>query len=508
MRSRVPTMLICTATVVASLSMGEVARADRGKIPVLLQATFNTLGDVSAPKLRSERRETIAFSSDGDVMGPSPGHRELYIWDTEARVMSQVTNSGSGESYDPARATDDTATARVEYVAFVSTGDLDPGVGNADGNAEIFLWELLSGQINQLTNTLAPVENKTPYASDAGRCIVFASNGDLDDNSGGDPAHSATGWSNTDGSQEVFLVKLDRDNHVQVGSVTQVSNGPAGTLSWNPIIGDYYFPRQCQQTLYLSDHDQLADGATGVNIYRFRRNSGLVDQFSLSVRENPAGLPIGAPGAPVVYGNVAMSSAAVFATGPYVVYDTAADVLNSNNSTVNIYKYRIQHPRSSQYSIAELPYYARRPATSDGGDRIAFESNDELMDPTRKARGGESPPFNDDHNQEIFRTRGRRRLRQITDSPAGCENGMSSIQDTGRSIAFRSTCDLIPGNNPNGVAQVFLYKQITKRDPLAAPGACLVSEGCCSEANGCYRSIDGRGKPLPRKNCLNRRRGC
>ena len=99
-------------------------------------------------------------------------------------------------------------------------------------------------------------------------------------------------------------------------------------------------------------------------------------------------------------------------------------------------------------------------------------------------------------------------MRQITDSVGPCENGMVSIQDNGTSIAFRSTCDLIPGNNPDGVPQIFLYKQVTDDDPLLAPGACLVSDGCCSEGNGCYHSIDGRAERVPKKNCLNKRRGC
>ncbi len=504
-----PTRSLLAAAVLTGLVMGPApVSAKRGKIPLLIQVTHNTVGDVSAPKLRSERGETVVFASDGDVMGPAPGHREIYIWDTASQVMSRVTNSVTGESYDPTRATDDTQTVRAEYVAFVSTADLDPTVGNADGNPELFLWELLSGEFKQLTNTTWPVENKTPFASDSGRCIVFASTGDLDDNAGAIQTQPPTGWTNSDGSQEVFLMMLDGDNRPLVGSVTQVSNGPAGTASWNPVIGDYYFPRQCQQTFYLSDHDQLGEGATGINIYRYKRNGAFVDQFDLGPRENPDGLPIGGPLAPVVYGSPMISGASRFATGPYAVYDTDVDVIASGNAAPNVYKYRVQHPRTWQYTAVPPPYYARRPAVSDGGDQIAFESTGELMHHKKKTRAGEVPPFNADHNQEIFRTKGRRRMRQITDSVGPCENGMVSIQDNGTSIAFRSTCDLIPGNNPDGVPQIFLYKQVTDDDPLLAPGACLVSDGCCSEGNGCYHSIDGRAERVPKKNCLNKRRGC
>ncbi|RMD83046.1 MAG: hypothetical protein D6815_07650 [Candidatus Dadabacteria bacterium] len=483
------------------------AHAKRGKIPVLIQVTHNTVGDVSPPKLRSERGETIVFSSDGDVMGPSPGHRELYIWDTRSQVMAQITNSQSGESYDGSRATDTTQTSRTPYVAFVSTADLDPTVGNADGNPELFIWEVTTGVFHQITDTTWPVENKTPYPSDSGRCIAFVSTGDLDDNLGEDPNHPATGWTNPDGSQEVFIVRMGDDNRPVPGTTTQISNGPAGTHSWNPVIGDYYWPRQCQQTFYLSDYDQLGNGATGVNIYRFKRNAGTVDQMTLSDRENPGGLPIGTPGAPVFYDHLNMSGASRFATGPYIVYDTAVDVLNSANPGINVFKYRIQHPRTWQYTGVADPFYARRPAVSDGGDWIAFESNGELLNPKRRVQSGASPPFNADGNQEIFRAKGRRRMTQITQSE-NCENGFPSIQDNGTAIAFRSTCDLIPGNNPNGLPQIFLYKQVREDDPLLQPGNCLVSEGCCNEANGCYQPIVGRAVRPNRKNCLAKRRGC
>jgi hypothetical protein len=68
---------------------------------------------------------------------------------------------------------------------------------------------------------------------------------------------------------------------------------------------------------------------------------------------------------------------------------------------------------------------------------------------------------------------------------------------------------LIPGLNANHVPQVFLYKEVKKGDPLGTAGGCLVSNGCCNEANGCYDPIFGR-KPKPRKKeCLDKpREGC
>ncbi len=352
--------------------------------------------------------------------GHLPGHMEIYHWElgdpavlpAPGKIL-RVTNGGNASSRAPARPTDTTQSTRPEVVAFVSNADLDPSIGNADGNTEIFLWIKPTGEIRQVTDTLPPVENTQPYTSDSGRCLVFSSNGDLNDNDGTFDPHNnpGTGYTNPDGSQEVFLVQFDNDMTPEPGSWTQISNGPAGTTSGSPVIGGYYYPRQCNVTAYMSDYPQVAGASGGTQIYNYKRFSG--ENRLLEARE------VVAPGNVPPEGDYLaphISSASNFARGPHIVFHTATDMWNNDTTgkpNMNIWRYRVFHPRMTQYTdLSGLdtngqPVHARNAEVSDGGRWIAFESNGEIL---RKARGFGSGPFNADANWEVFRIRGRRRM--------------------------------------------------------------------------------------------------
>jgi len=293
-----------------------------------------------------------------------------------------TTTTGGGESYAPSRATDETFSAgRPQFLAFVSTGDFDPSVGNADGNPEIFLWELLTGKFHQLTNTAAPVVNSDPYPSDSGRCIVFSSSGDLDNNDGSDSGNPGMGLSNPDGSQEVFIYSINTSQNFPFdGDFTQVSNGPAGTVSAKPVIGGYWFPRQCQSTAYTSDFDQLGNGATGTHIYVYNRPGGRLEQ--MDAPEIPGGL------SPGNYFDPNISSASNFARGPFVVFDTDSDLWMNQSTGRNLFRFRVFHPRMTQYTDQDAGD-VRAPVTSDGGKWIALESEVSYSTPPRRSSTGE-----------------------------------------------------------------------------------------------------------------------
>jgi hypothetical protein len=396
----------------------------------------------------------------------------------DAGSLTSPTLGLPGVHSDAARQTDAVSTGRRPFVPFVSTGDLDAARDNSDGNTEIFLWFPDNGQIQQLTNTVAPVEFAEPYASDSGRCIVFRSNGDLDDNeetgAGSGNGHPGTGLSNPDGSYEIFNMHFDDPDYL-VQTTTQVSNGPAGTTSSHPVVGGFWFTRQCRSTTYQSDHDQLGNGSTGTHIYNFTKTSTLVEQLS----------PVGAG----TSRNPAISSASNFARGPFVVYESDTDGVGNGSTGQQIFRYRLFRNELIQYTFGDSGA-SSTPAVSDGGGVIAFVSTGELIDPSRRVKGASTPPFNADGNSELIRSSRKRKLQQITVS-SGCENTAPTVRDTGRSVAFRSTCDLIPGKNPNGIPQTFLYIDVKKKDPLNTTTGCLVTEGCCNQANGCYLGVVG-----------------
>jgi len=470
-RSPVALLAACTALIAVTA----VPAHARPSVPVLIQITRNTVGDVQQPRLRTEAAESVVFVSDGDVLGigTAPGHREVYYYDTSTGVMTRVTNSSSGESYGATRETDEKHSGRATFVTFTSTADLDPSVGNADGNPEIFAWVRDTGQFVQITDTQPPIVNDEPYASDGGKCIVFRSNGDLEDNDGSNSGGPSAGYSNADGSDEIFRMDF-LDNDFVARMTTQVSNGPAGTSSEAPVVGGFWFTRQCRSAVFQSDYDQLGNGSTGLHIYNFTKTSAALEQLS----QPGHGFNV----------NPDISGASNFARGPFVVFSSDMDPIGNGAVGFQIFRFRLFKNELLQYTASDGDSW--EPSVSDGGGWGAFASTADLIDRNRRVKATGAPEFNPDGNLEIFRYEQKRRVSQITQSQ-NCENTDPSVRDNARAIAFRSTCDLIPGLNPNGVPQVFLYVNVKPNDPLASPTACKVADGCCNEANGCYHSLMG-----------------
>jgi Tol biopolymer transport system component len=494
----------------AAILLAEPAHA-RPRIPVMVQVTHLTTGTIEWPRIRSQEGSRIAFVSDGDVMGPGTetAVRQVYLYDVASGVTTQVTNDPTYPSYEAARPTDDQfAGGRPEIVAFISEADLDPSVGNADHNPEVFLWEFGSAQVHQLTNTLPPVVNGNPFPSDSGRCVVFDSNANLNQNNGtqdptNNPGEGAGNppLSNEDASREVFLYSLNSPNgYPQDGYYTQVSSGPTGTTSYRPVVGGYWFPRQCQSTVWMSDHDQVGGPRMGTHIFEFDRASG--KRIDMVAPETPNGQPDGQ------YLNPMISAASPFARGPFAVFSTDADLWNNGSNGWNMFRYRIFHPRQTQYT-KDVAGPVFNPVITDGGGLIAFESTGEPINPDSRIRDGQVPPFNADGNSEIFWQFGRNKMYQLTQT-TGCQNDQPSVRDDGTSLTFRSSCDLIPGHNPGGVQQVFLYYQVKASSPEACVKPdrygceCEVSEGCCNDANDCLDIIVGGVRDPNRKNCVER----
>ncbi len=492
---------IVTLSIAAVILSGISAHAGRGSEPMMFQVTNNTTGNVEFPRVHLETADFIVFVSDGDVMGPgteTPGQREVYYWERATGSLTRVTTTPGGESYDAARPTDTLfANNRPQYIAFTSTGDFDPNVSNADGNPEIFFYDMENQVFHQITDTQPPVVNGVPFPSDSGKCVVFTSTGDLDNNDGSDSTNPVTGFTNPDGSQEVFLFSLQNfDIFPTEGDFTQLSNGPVGTTSHSPVIGGYYFPRQCQWTAFVSDHDQLGIGTVGSQLYKYDRDGvGTLDIFRDP--KFPGDLIVPPVG---TYANPMISAASNFARGPYVVFNSDVDIWSNDSTGMNLFRFRTFHSRMTQYTDLDVGLDLN-PTVSDGGGFLAFQSTGDHVTKVKRKfvdQIGEGP-FNADGNWEIVRTRGKRKAWQITDT-VGCENTNPSLEDNGFSLTFRSDCDII-GTNPNNIPQVFYFNYLDKDDPLLAPGVCQVSQGCCSEGNGCYTQIPGKRKKVSRKFC-------
>ncbi|MFT4572281.1 MAG: hypothetical protein ACI8TX_002316 [Hyphomicrobiaceae bacterium] len=483
---------IAVATVVPTAAFA------RPKIPVLQQVTHSTMGNIENVGMRLEDGSGISFVSNSDVFGPGsePGQFEVFYYKTDTGELIQVTNTPGGESYEASRPSDRLRQAdRPSMVTFVSDGDFDAGRDNSDGNIEIFAWETDTGVFRQLTDTQAPTINIHPFVSDSAKCIVFSSTANFANNDGNEFGNPGRNHSNPDGSLEVFQYSLhDRGMYPYNGIMSQISNGPAGSISASPVAGGYWFPRQCQSTAYISNYAQLGDGSVGDHIYLYTRFSGKLERM-----ESTAKLPRGIPDGDYLFPHI--SGASPFARGPYVVFTTDADMLANDSVGLNLYRYRVFHPQVNQLTDV-VDGNVLHPQISDGGGRVVFQSTAEHF--VKLAKNTDlTLPVNGDHNNEIFLLRGRRRLKQITVS-SGCENRRPTLQDDATAFAFTSDCDLIPGNNPTGAVQLFHYKQVKKKDPILLPGACKVEDGCCSQDNGCLVIPKGPQKRHNQRNCIDK----
>ena len=285
------------------------------------------------------------------------------------------------------------------------------------------------------------------------------------------------------------------DEPYPYGYYTQISDGPAGTTSQEPVIGGYVHPRQCQTTAYSSDHDQTGEGTqTGFHHYLYKRpNATTKRMFNKHVPQRGlAELPDGDYTEPFI------SSSSPFARGPYVVFTTNSDLWNNNTTTYTLFRYRVFHDLLTQYSYT-VDGDVGGPEIADGGGWTAFHSDAEILNERKGVRGVGDGPFNADHNNEIFWIKGRRRAWQITQSE-NCENTDVSLSNDGHSFVFYSTCDLIPGHNPNNLPQLFVFQRVRRNTPLTTASECRELDACCNEANGCYLDLPGALNRIPRKN--------
>jgi hypothetical protein len=497
----------------SGLALEAVPAAAAPGYTILRQLTNITTGTIESVKLRSQEAKDLAFVSTGDVMGPgtATAERQIYLWREQpdgTGTITRVTNLPGCESYEVSRPTDTTQSDRPMLISFVSTCNFDPMRDNSDGNPEIFFYDIEAGTFHQITNTVAPVVNGDPFPSDSGRCLVFRSNGNLNNNIPShphyDPAHPGPGYSNPDFSDEVFVYgKLDADVDYPYNNVfTQLSNGPAGTTSEKPVMNGYYWPRQCASTAFQSDHDQMGGGHVGTRIYLYKMPMSSLEEITAD--EIPYGFE------PGNYRNPMISAASPFARGPHIVFESEPDLWRNESQGTNIFDWRDFHPRMTQFTNVGAGFVAKEPTVGDGGGVIAFHSDGELLNPERPARTGELPPFNADANFEIFRLEGRKNVWQITQT-SGCQNTGVSIKDDGDRMAFVSSCDLIAGKNAGGAQQVFLWALQRSDYPLVADGACLQADACCIHSikgTTCYHPLKGKKPKILRPNCIDKPNGC
>src|SRR6185369_654386 len=128
------------------------------------------------PRLSGAGRNTF-FSSTNDELGDN-ADGSLEVRGFDRKQLEKSLPPLSSKTTDAAPITYDfpAPSLNSKYVYVESNGD--PVGENADGNLEIFALKPRSNEWIQITHTLAPVENRRP-ATVTGRRVVFDSDGNL-----------------------------------------------------------------------------------------------------------------------------------------------------------------------------------------------------------------------------------------------------------------------------------------------------------------------------------------
>lgn len=111
----------------------------------------------------------VAFQSTADVVagGNADGSTEVFLHDVVTATTTQITSFGSGGSYYPALSADGA------WITFHSDRDLVPG-SNLDASIEIFLYNIAGGTFTQVTDLTGP-ESYSPSINSDGTKIAFVS---------------------------------------------------------------------------------------------------------------------------------------------------------------------------------------------------------------------------------------------------------------------------------------------------------------------------------------------
>jgi Tol biopolymer transport system component len=164
----------------------------------LYDTAAGSFGDVI-----TNRALHFSLSGDGTRLAWSDFAGGLFVHDVLTGSTTTVFASGGGVNLRP----DFSADGR--FLAY--TGSHDPLGLNADGDTELFLYQVDGGQLRQLTQSVGGTAQAASISGDGSR-IAFSSNANL---RGG----------NADGNTELWLYDL------LIDEITQITDTSAGSFS-------------------------------------------------------------------------------------------------------------------------------------------------------------------------------------------------------------------------------------------------------------------------------------
>ncbi len=364
------TPLVLTPFLLALVDGPAVASSDGAcSIVALTDTTGTAFSD--RPSLAGD---VIAFGSSADLVGENAdGNLEIFVVDlADGAAVRQVTHSSGAGTYNFFADTDG------RKVVFESNADLVPG-RNADATEEIFLFDLATSELTQLTDASSGDSLNTSVDGDL---VSFVSSADL---TGG----------NSDGNLEDFVL------HLSDSGLEQITDTAAGSSAGQTSADD-------GRVAFNHSGDPLGIGATGYNLYLYDDATGTVSKL-----EGAAGFIPTIAGDRIVYKagthegvdvylydlststltrvthTPGIDEATPSIDGDWIAFGSQADLLGTNpDGNFELFLYDIGAETLTQ--VTDSTGGAEQLIPSIAGSRIAFNSNG---NPT----GG-----NPDHNTELF----------------------------------------------------------------------------------------------------------
>jgi Tol biopolymer transport system component len=356
------------------------------------------------------------------LSGPARAARPVADPLPAIRQLSQNTQPGWGKVYA-------SVSPGGWHVAFVSNGDLVPGVpGNADHSWEVFRWAA-DGTLTQVTDSQGerppPIATGTsaPSISADGRRIAFASMMDL---TPGVPGNADRSW-------EVFL--WSEGEGLRQLTDSPASEGALGSLQpWISADG--------QRVAFASDGHGRQPGAgpyaeAQTDVYLWSEGAGIERLTQVASPQRRAWMP------------------RIAHDGRHVAFYSNADLTpaapGNRDGTPEVFLWTdgMGLRQLTEQSGGRALGLWSAPSLAWDGSVVAFDADGDLT-PGR--------PGNGDGSTEVFVWRAADGLAQLTDLPAGRSARSPTLSGDGAQLAFVSTADLAPGapGNPDGGQELFL----------------------------------------------------
>jgi len=281
----------------------------------------------------------IAFDSDSNLTGGNAdGNREVFLFNINTNIFTQITVTTVATSGDAA------PNADCTRIAFASSADLTGG--NADGNQEIFLFNINTSSFTQITSSTGTA-NLTPRINDDGTRIAFRSRADL---TGG----------NADLNREIFLFDTNTSTLTQITNTTGTDNFNLSINAGGTLI------------VFTSGQNFTGGNADGnTEVFLFNTNTSTFTQITFTT-------------------GVTHRDPVINADGTHIAFESESNLTGGNaDGNREIFLFNIN--TSSFTQITDTTGGTNEdPSINADGTRIAFESS---ADPT----GG-----NADGNDEII----------------------------------------------------------------------------------------------------------